>query len=171
MKILIRTDSTNPDYYADCECAVLDVTRELLARIAARVEIVRQAADADVDLCKLVFWECGPDFYKYSLIDACAEVAAEAEGIGPFAWEDQYHDEGAVPLPIGVDLDRFEPQRTERDQEIIRVQRVDGKQEFEVAWMMTPKHSNICIATEVLALDRLRGFATGEPAARMATAD
>ena len=168
MKILMRTDSTNPDYYADCECAVLDVTPELLARIAARVEILRRAADADINLCKLVFWGRGPDFYSYRLIDACAEVAAEAEGIGPFDWEDQYHDECVLPLPIGVDLDRFEPQRTECDQEIIRVQRVGGRLEFEVAWMMIPKHSNIYIATDVVTVDRLRGFATGEPTARVA---
>lgn len=158
MKIIMQTDSTNPEYYADCECAVLDVTSDLLARIAARVDILRQAVELDRNLWKLVFWGGGPDFYNYKLIDACADAA----GSESFDWEDQFQDAGVLPLPKGVDLDRFEPQRTECDQEIVRAHRIGGQLEFEVAWMMSPKHSNIYISTEILTLDRLQGFAVGE---------
>lgn len=167
MKIIMRTDSTNAEYYAECECAVIDVTPELLSRIAARVEILRQAAEVDRNIYKLVFRGSGPDFYSYKLIDACAE----AGGIAPLDWEDQFQDEGVMPVPSGVDLERFEPQRTECDQEIIRVHRADGRLEFEVAWMVIPKHSDIYIATEVLTVDRLQSFAVSEPAAQVATAD
>ena len=166
MKILMRTDSTNADYYADCECAVLDVTPELLTRIAARAEVLRQAVEVDHHLWKLVFRGCGPDFYSYKLIDACAE----AEGSESFDWEDQFQDAGVLPLPNGVDLDRFEPQRTECDQEVVRAHRIGGQFEFEVAWVMIPKHSNIYISTEVLTLDRLQCFAVGELEAGEATA-
>lgn len=164
MKILLRTDSTNPDYYADCECAVLDMTPELLARITARVEILRKAAEADIDVCKIVFWGCGPEFYSYKLIDACAEVA-EPGASSYFDWEDQFQEAGVLPLPNAVDLGRFEPQRTECDQEIIRVRRIGDRLDFEAAWMMIPKHSNIHIATEVLTLDCLEDFAESEAAA------
>lgn len=170
MKILLRTNSTNPEYYADCDCAVLDVTPELLAHIAARAEISRQAAEADTDLWELYFWSCGPDFYKCTLIEVCAEAVAEMEGIDASNWEEQFQHAGVFPLPDGVDLDRFEPQWTECDQEIIRVQRVNGRLECEVGWVVIPKHSDIYITTEAVALERLESFAKGEMSASEVTA-
>ncbi len=87
MKILLKTESSDPDFNADCECAVLDVTPELLQQIKARVKIARQAAKADSDLWELYFWGGAPPFHGYDLIEACAEAAAESGDPGQDGWE------------------------------------------------------------------------------------
>ena len=82
MRILLKTESSDPDFNADCECAVLDVTPELLQRVKARVKIARHAAKADGNLWELYFWGGAPTFHGYDLIEACAEAATESDDSG-----------------------------------------------------------------------------------------
>ena len=153
MKILLKTESSDPDTNAGCECAMLDVTRELLKQLAARVKIARQAAEADTDLYELYFWGGAPTFHGYDLIEACGEAAAE---LGEDDWEGQFEEQGFLPIPETVDTEQFEPKRTECDQEIIRRQGTGKTGGFEVAWTMIPKHTDIYITTKGVSLDRLK---------------
>lgn len=154
MKILLKTESSNPDFNADCECAVLDATPELLQQVKARVKIARQAAKADGDLWELYFWGAAPTFHGYDLIEACAEAAASGD-TGQSDWEQRFEDQGFLPIPETVDVERFEPKRTECDQEIIRCERTGKTGIFEVAWTMIPKHTDIYITTKGIPVDRL----------------
>ena len=155
MKILLKTESSNPDFNADCECAVLDVTPELLQQIKARVKIARQAAKADGDLWELYFWGGTPTFHDYDLIEACAEAAAESGDSGQDGWEQQFEDQGFLPIPEAVDVEQFEAKRTECDQQIIRHERTGKNRGFEVAWTMIPKHTDIYITTKAIPVERL----------------
>lgn len=154
MKILLKTESSDPDFNADCECAVLDVTPELLQQIKARVKIARQAAKADGDLWELYFWGAAPTFHGYDLIETCAEAAASGDS-GQSDWEQQFESQGFLPIPETVDVERFEPKRTECDQEIIRCERTGKTGSFEVAWTMIPKHTDIYVTTKAIPVERL----------------
>lgn len=155
MKILLKTESSNPDFNADCECAMLDVTPELAQQIKARVRIARQAAKADSDLWELYFWGPAPTFHGYDLIEACAEAAVESSDASQDDWEQRFEDQGFLPIPETVDVERFEPKGTECDQEIIRCERTGKTGSFEVAWTMIPKHTDIYITTKGIPVDRL----------------
>ena len=155
MNILLKTESSDPDFNADCECAVLDVTPELLQQIKARVKIARQAAKADSDLWELYFWGGTPTFHGYDLIEACAEAAAESGDPGQADWDQRFEDQGFLPIPEAVDVERFEPQRTECDQQVIRRERTGKSRGFEVAWTMIPKHTDIYITTKAIPVERL----------------
>ena len=155
MKILLKTESSNPDFNADCECAVLGVTPELVQQTKARMKIARQAAKADGDLWELYFWGGAPTFHDYELIEACAEAAAESGDPGQADWEQRFEDLGFLPIPEAVDVEQFEPKRTECDQEIIRHDRTGNRDGFQVAWTIIPKHTDVYITTKGIPVDRL----------------
>ena len=105
MKILFRTQSDNPEYNADCDCAVVDMTPALWEEVRRRVEIARQALQADGDVYTLYFWGGTADFYPYRLVVACEEaVAAATEGpeqeksATASSWSAQVDDPGYAPL-------------------------------------------------------------------------
>ena len=161
MKILLKTESSDPDCNAGCECAALDVTPELLEQVEARVKIARQAAKAEGDLWELYFWGGAPTFHGYDLIEACAEAAAQSEGTDQDDWEQRFENQGFLPVPEAVDVEQFEPQRSECDQEIIRCERSGKTGGFEVAWTMVPKHTDIYITTQAVSLKHLEATAKG----------
>jgi hypothetical protein len=163
MQIVLRTFSTNSDYNADCDCAVIDVTAELLEVVRRRVAVARQALSQDKELWELYFWDGGPDFYDYTLLDACdtADMLASAianEEPDPVPWSDQLRANGYLLLPEGVDLSGHEPHRMEIPQMIVRCSPGKDGFEFEVAWTATPKHADLYITTEAVPLPALERF-------------
>lgn len=159
MKILLKTESSDPNFNADCECAVLDVTPELVQQIKARVKIAQQAAKADSDLWELYFWGAAPTFHGYDLIEACVEATVESGNPGQADWEQRFEVQGFLPIPEAVDVERFEPKRTECDQQIIRHERTGKNRGFEAAWTMIPKHTDTYITTKAVPVEQLAGFA------------
>lgn len=155
MRLLLKTTSTNPEYDGDCRCAVLDLTPERVAQITAHVKVARQAAEASDALWDLYFWGDGPTFHDQKLIDACDEAAGGNVGVNPGDWERRLQTKGVLTLPDGVDLERFEAQRTECDQQIVRCQRVGGRLAFDIAWTASPKHTDLYVTTEAIPLDEL----------------
>lgn len=153
MKLLLKTTSTNPEYDGDCRCAVLDLTPERQAQIAAHVAVARWAAEASDDLWELYFWGDGPTFHDQELVDACEEAAVASESMSPGDWEDRLQKKGFAPLPDEIDLERFEAQPTECDQEIVRCRRAGDKRAFEIAWIASPKHTDLYVTTEAISFE------------------
>ena len=154
MKILLMTSSDHPDYSADCDCAVLEVTPKLIKRIRHRIEIAEQAAAGDGKLWELRFLGCGLDYYKYDLAETCADVAERTRDLGLQGWFGKFESEGLQPIPETIDLELFEPRRTECDHEIIRRSTLEDE-EAEISWKTRPKHSDICITTWPVTLQQL----------------
>ena len=148
MKILLNTRSNNPEYNADCDCAVVDLTPSLLHQIRCRVEMARQILSQDSDLYELYFWGGTADFYSYGLVEAC-------EAAGAAAWLTDLEQAGHGALPGAVDLGAHEIQRTECDQMIVRSMPTPEGPAFEVAWVTIPKHTDIYVTTEALTLEDL----------------
>jgi hypothetical protein len=157
MKIVLRVHSSHEDYDADCHCAAIDVTEELLQTVRRRVEFTRQARQADRDLWEMYFWSSRPRFYDYALVEACDRLANTRQG----AWETDFDQRGMAILPKGVRLEDFQPQRTECDQEIVRHQAGSGDNEFQIAWTASPKHTDLYVTTEAVSLEQLEALAHG----------
>jgi hypothetical protein len=162
MKILFNVQSDDSEYNADCDYAVLDMTPTLWKQVHRRVEVGRHAIQADDDLYELCFWGGTADFYSGLLIEACQEaVAAAVEGseeeksAAAWAWLARLDDPGYALLPSGVDLEKFQPERTECDQMIVRGTLSRGEPAFEIAWTAIPKHTDIQVTTRDLPLSAL----------------
>ena len=152
MKILLNALSDNPDYNADCDCAVVDLTPDLLEQVCCRVEMARQMLAQDSNLYELYFWGGTADFFSYRLVEAC-EAAAPAE------WSVNRERTGHGELPGSVDLSAHEIRRTECDQMIVRCPFTPGRSEFEIAWVAIPKHTDIYVTTEAITLEDMTRYA------------
>ena len=162
MLIILNTDSTNPEFHGDCDCAVVDLAPELVDQIQRRVELARQLGQEHNDLYEVYFWDGMADFYEGQLIEACEEaLAAAADGKGGEQvvqdWLTGLEENGHAPLPPGVDLAAHKPQRTECDQMILRCGRWARGPEFEIAWTTSPKHTDVYVTTRDLPLAALEG--------------
>ena len=157
MKLVLSVYSSHADYDADCRCAVVDVTEELLTTLRRRFDLASQVRQADQGLWVMYFWSHHPAFYGYSLIQACGELAAGSSS----DWEAEFDSRGMTILPEGVRLEDFSSLTTECDQEIVR-HRVGGDGNgFEIAWTASPKHSDIYLTTEAIRLEQLEVLAQG----------
>jgi hypothetical protein len=169
MKILFDAQSNNPDYNADCDYAVVNITPTLWEQVHRRVGIARQALQADGDLDELLFWGGTANFYAAQLIGACEEaVAAATEGTdeeksaATSAWSAQLDDPGYALLPNGVDLDAHQPERIECDEMLLRCASGPGQPDFEVAWTAIPRHTDIRVTTRDLPLAALEAYVRNE---------
>ena len=144
--LLLRTDKSDPlgNGFADCHCAVIDVTAELVKLIRRRTTIGRKAAHADRSLVELAFRSgCEPEFYGRELLSACQ--AADPD------YEQQLDVEGFVSLPSGVALASHVAQRVECQQMLVQIDRLPpSKFLFEIAWSAIPRHTNLTITTAAI---------------------
>ena len=168
MRIILDTTSSNPDYYGDCDCAVVDLTPALVDQIRRRAELTQRAAGEDPDLYELYFWCGGVDFYDYNLVEACgAAVAAAAvakeedRNAAEPAWHSALEQNGHALLPPGVDLQPHQPQRVECSQMILRRGPRSDAADYEVAWTVIPKHTDIYVTTRDLPLAAINAYLLG----------
>lgn len=155
MKILLKTRSDNPEYNADCDCAVVDLTPNLLDQIRCRVKMARKMLSQDSDLYELYFWGGTADFFSYRLVEA-------SEAAGATTRSTDTEQAGHSALPGTLDLGVHEIQRTECDQMIVRYSPTPEGPEFEVAWVSIPKHTNIYVTTEAITLEDLESYVDGK---------
>lgn len=161
MKIVLQADSTNSEYNADCDCAVVELTPSLVKLIRRRAALAKRARRQDRDLWELYFWGCTAEFFDYALITACE--AAFQDGEEAKAWSDGFERDGRAVLPLGADVSALEPQRTECDQMILRCVPGSRHTDIEVAWLAIPKHCDIYITTRDVSLAILETFVAQQP--------
>ena len=169
MKIILNTHCTPPECNGDCDYAVLDATADLLKVVRSRVALARQAYRKDHDLLELYFWDYRLDFYDATLLTACEEAVAaatvgndEAQAAAVEAWSDTLNNGHAV-LPGAVDLTAHTPQRTECAQMILQCSPTRKGPEFEIAWVVIPKHTDAYVTTCGLPLAVLEGYCGKKP--------
>ena len=153
MKIVLQTDSTNPEYSADCDCAVVEVTPPLVKLIRRRATLAKQARSQDRDLWELYFWGCTAEFFDYALISACEAAFEDVDEAKD--WSGGFERDGHAVLPLTAALATLEPHRTECDQMILRCVPGSRRTDIEVAWLTIPKHSDIYITTRDVSLATL----------------
>ena len=126
----LRASSTNDDYNADCDAAVVTLTAELIALILKRRATAKHLKQEDNDVEGIRYWDGNITYYSHAVFDAL--------GIdnGDPCWED---------VPDAPDKDQYEHiQNTECD--------VMCVSETDVYWQAIPKHSSIRIETDSFSL-------------------
>jgi hypothetical protein len=157
MKLVFQTDSTNSEYNADCDCAVVEVTPALVKLTRRRAELAKQARRRDRDLWELYFWGRIAEFFDYDLIGACEAAFGDPKEAKD--WSDGFERDGHAVLPPTADLAALEPHRTECDQMILRCVPGSRRTDIEIAWLAIPKHSDIYVTTRDVPLVTLETLA------------
>lgn len=138
MRYLLRTCSSDSDYNADCDYAVIDITKELAAEILRRRKAFTKMKEEDSALWEMYFWggtqECisGSSLF-FTEIDP-PPLSKDQETL--------LEDNGFLELPEDFKVEADDILRTECEQMVIRE---DG-----VCWYCIPKHADVNITTESL---------------------
>jgi hypothetical protein len=116
MHLILNVHRSNQHYNGDCDYAVVELTPALAKRIHSRVALARQAAKQDSDLFELYFWGSA-DFFDHVILDACQEAVATASrrrrDKAALDWLTDFEGREYAVVPASVDVDAYEPQRTE----------------------------------------------------------
>lgn len=153
-RLVLPTFTSDPlgQEFADCDCAVVEVTAALMQLIRQRTTIARSAVRSDQHLNELTFslgYE--PEFFDRHLLSACSQADPQ--------FQEQLDEIGCVLLPTGVALGEHTAQRTEYQEMLLRVERLPrSKFGFEIAWSGIPKHTELTITTGAVPFDQLKQF-------------
>lgn len=162
MHLILMTHSSNSEYNADCDFAVVELTPALLDEIRARVELAHETRQKDASLYELHFWGSTAEYFPYALIDACQEAVATrtVDGDADQAaqnWLGDLESSGHALLPEGVVMSKVDAQRTECDRMVVTV--VAGQRgETDISWEASPKHTDIYITTWDVTLATLESL-------------
>ena len=170
MHLIFMVDSSNSECNCGCNYAVVELTPALVEQIHQRAALVRQAAQQDANLDEISFWDSAADFYGSALADAC-QAAVAAHTVSGDAnqaaadWLTDLETDGYAAVPQGVDLDKFDAQRTECDR-IIVSSAVGDRDDCEICWKSMPKHADLYVTTWELPLSAMEKLVASAPAAR-----
>ena len=131
MKIVSQVFSTDPDYYADIACAVVDITPEVARKVLERRKAFLALKETDKEALCSEFWDNTPDFIKDDGVDADFDY--------PDEWREAKEEES-----FG------EPARVEGAKIIIYD---DG-----CVWSASPKHTSIYVSTAKIAYSDIESF-------------
>lgn len=131
MKFLVfNTWSSNENYNADCNHAVVPLTRQLAARLRKKMALARRLKKSD-DVFSLAWWDYSPTFVS-ELDDEVAEALADRDHMV---------------------VDMCEPRAD-------TVQRLDTCQlvvhDDGVYWQCIPKHTDVRVETRTLSASALK---------------
>jgi hypothetical protein len=154
--IVLNTRSSDPDFNGDCDYAVVELKPALIDQIRRRVELARQASSQDNDLYEMYFWGGNAEFYDNDLLEACEKAAATDEAAQE--WTAGLERNGHALMPVAADLSACQPQRVECLQMIVRSSPPSQSPEYEIAWTVIPKHSDVYVTTCDLPLAALEGY-------------
>lgn len=163
---LVKTESTNPDYYGGCDFAMIEVTPALLARIKTRAENVLRLREQERSLYELYFWGTYDALYFHGdLLMELEELEPDWPALDDAEWEraPAWFIE-KLELDSADDDNRWAPRRTECEQMLIRVgtplpdRDMPSLSDIEVAWCCIPKHSSVLITTAAIAISSLEAL-------------
>jgi hypothetical protein len=156
MHIILNVHSSNPHYNGDCDYAIVELTPAIADKIRSRVALAREARHHDSDLWELYFWGGTAEFFDHNILDACQEAVTTAgrrrRDKAARRWLDDFEGQEYAVVPEGVDLNAYEPQRTETDQMIIQISPSSLRTDFSIIWTASPKHADIDVTTAELPL-------------------
>jgi hypothetical protein len=147
--LILETETSDPlGESGHCDCAAVKVAAEFVKLCRRRVKLAELSLLADSSLWELSFWDgSGPEFYDNDLVSQAEERSNE--------FYDDISNNGSAVLPASLTLKRFQPQRVEARQMIVRKTGPENSPRFEIAWKATPKNSNFQVETKAIPLDYL----------------
>jgi hypothetical protein len=153
MYLLLDVNYSNPDADLRCQCALLELTPDLCSALQQTGQAVLRCHDLLPDLYKAVLWRQGVDFYGGDLVDDCDRLCP--------TWRADFSRQGFAVVPSAIDLQRYEPCRTECQQQIVRYDALPPGTKPTVAnsptfqWMAIPKHGDLYVITREVSLPEL----------------
>ena len=156
--LVLKTTTSDPFAgYADCECAVVEATSELLRLVESRIRIARTSTGTDAELSELVFllgYE--PAFFDNDLVCDCCDADS--------SFEERFQAAEWALLPETISLTGYVEQRIECGQMHVRVERCpESRLQFAIAWSCIPKHTELTITTAAVPWAAFRQAAQGAP--------
>ncbi|HVX09959.1 MAG TPA: hypothetical protein VHC22_02040 [Pirellulales bacterium] len=133
MRIVLGTCSSNPDFNADCDCALVNLTPAYAGQILERMQGVSSLAKNNASLHEAHYWDGDAAYFQATFDDDLDEMLIEAR--------DTY-----VVLDDKVELPEEAFKRVEYTHMVVSVM----GDELEVFWRATPKGASLYIRTNPL---------------------
>lgn len=172
MKLLLRTigqtTGWGDDITDDCECAVVDLTPELLERIRRRAAIVRDARHADMAVNEIEFGGAfDVDAYDYEFLSAAID-ADNWEGNEDY--NAAFYDNGMTEFPPAFDLAKYaeHEQRIDIERMIVETPAIhlcEDLDEYDVHWEFYAKHGDVNLHTVRVNIGELTKMLAAAPVA------
>lgn len=143
MRVFLRTFSTNEDYNADCDYAVVDLTPELAELGLSRIENLKRRRARDSKLFETAFEDASSQYF--SNFDAFDEILDPRSGhtVVDILWGgDPWIDPDHCGIP------EYAFKATESDSMMVQL---NG-----VYWEAFPKHGDVRIYTAAIPLSLLQ---------------
>lgn len=77
MRVVLKVWSSNPDYSAGCDYAVLEITAELAKLTLRRINVLSEQKPLDPSLYETYYWDSSPEYF------GCWTSLASQVGKGP----------------------------------------------------------------------------------------
>jgi len=146
--LVLKTHSSDDDFNADLDYAVLRITPEMKRRVMQARELFQMAKSKQDDIVEIVLNDASPEYYPYHALNT-DDLESEDDELECCFDEKElelYKDNG-----VGIMKEDFaigmEEKRTECDQLHIS--------EEGFYWSCYPRHCSITISTENLGYDGL----------------
>ena len=154
MHLIFNAHSSDEHYNGDCDYRSSNSRRNLPRKSATALPWPTMPGSETAIFYELYFWGTTADFYDHSILEACEEAAARGPDPAQAAcdWSTDFEQQEFAVVPVGVDLDAHEPQRTECEQMLIRRSPPCSRPKYEVCWTAIPKHSDVYVTTGNLSI-------------------
>jgi len=155
MRVVLRVWSSNPDYSAGCDYAVVEIGEELAKLALRRINVLRDQKPLDPSISETYYWDFSAQYFS-----PCMNRASEPEEIQAAcfeleeALEELQVDTCEVATALG-DFNVLESQiaRVECAQMIVR--------EEGIAFTAIPKHTSIYLTTAEISKQFLESVGSG----------
>lgn len=150
MKIVLATVSSNPEFNANCDVALVELTSAYAKLIVSRMEALVALAASDEALSEGHFWDDRAEYFE------APHEGGDGEPLVPIGGMHRVLDEGA-------ELPARRRQRVEYRHMVIAV----SGGAAEVYWRASPKNVSIYVETSPLPRSMVEAVAeSGSPAAK-----
>lgn len=144
MKIVLGTCSSNPNFNADCDFGLVELTPEYAELILKRMQALAELAKSDRSLHEAHYWDASASYFQTTFDDELDEDLEEA------------HDTYVV-LKENVEVPEKSFKRVEYTRMVVSVM----GEELEVSWRASPKNASLYVETNELPKSLIEEAARG----------
>ena len=145
MQVILSVSSDNPNYNADCDFALLDLTQDLARLALRRIAQLRRQHKRDAQAYETYYWSLQPQYFRRR-----ADEDNDADDMS-VAWEqleEKVDSRELVVAPDGFSVPEGQIARVECGQMAVR--------DDAIVFTAIPKHTSFFVRTAKITRDFLR---------------